>query len=575
MHNFLLTYYYIALVQFYNAQQHGNFELQINMKIEAPPLITSAQIETIGTEWLNKMKLGYTHCELLTEMSKITDIEEYPLRVLIGMYSLWNKGESITDKQIREIHLGHESTLDYHKMIDYLFTSGFIEIENHRRKKSEELVPSPGFIGYIKTSNPAFLSMCKNNEQDKLLNICLTWHTGDSQSPFGKSDIPILKTLVDYHNDPTVKIISSLSTDIHVQCAILYLFSFDFLYHSPMSLNQLVDDIFNQPLQKIKYLNQWRNPEATIFQNGILIPIIGIENNVTAVTLNPSIQKSLTPMELQNSHFKPQINSKHFQIIHPNNIPKVNLHYPLEFQLEVEVFLTQMQPSKLKPYLHLLRANNMTPNLSVMLYGNPGTGKTELVKQLAKKHKRSLVIVNLSGLRDKWFGESEKNITKLFSDLRRLSNTLTREPIVLFNEADGFFQQRSSTGRSIDQTETGITTIFLNELEKYEGILFATSNHTINMDKAFERRWTIKLEVPSPTAEVRLRVLRDRFKGIIPYKALQMIAEKHPFTPAQADNIFKKFILLNPNCEKVNLLEEIVIHEIGGWVPETTPIGFK
>jgi hypothetical protein len=95
------------------------------------------------------------------------------------------------------------------------------------------------------------------------------------------------------------------------------------------------------------------------------------------------------------------------------------------------------------------------------------------------------------------------------------------------------------------------------------------------MDKAFERRWTIKLEVPSPTAEVRLRVLRDRFKGIIPYKALQMIAEKHPFTPAQADNIFKKFILLNPNCEKVNLLEEIVIHEIGGWVPETTPIGFK
>jgi hypothetical protein len=273
LHNFLLTYYHIALVQFYNAQQYGNFELQINMKIVAPPLITSAQIETIGTEWLNKMKLGYTHSELLTEMSKISDIEEYPLRVLIGLYSLWNKGESITDKQIREIHLGHESTLDYHKMIDYLFTSGFIEIENHRRKKSEELVPSPGFIGYIKTSNPAFLSMCKNNEQDKLLNICLTWHTGDSQSPFGKSDIPILKTLVDYHNDPTVKIISSLSTDIHVQCAILYLFSFDFLYHSPMSLNQLVDDIFNQPLQKIKYLNQWGNPEATIFQNGILIPI--------------------------------------------------------------------------------------------------------------------------------------------------------------------------------------------------------------------------------------------------------------------------------------------------------------
>ena len=546
-----------------------------NMKTDTSPSITPTQIETIGLEWLNKASLSNTNKAILLEMSKITGIEEYPLRVLLGLYTKWAFGETITDKQVRDIHLSHDSKIEHQNIINQLIMGGFVEIESGRRKKHEDLVPSQGFIGYVKTNNCAFLGMCKINEHDKLINLCLSWHSRDNHSPFGKSDLPILKTLVDYHFDPLVKKICQLSSDIYEQCAILYLFGFELLYKTPVGLNQLIDDIFNHPLLRIKYFNQWSNPFTSVFKKGIFTPIIGIESTVTSISLNPTIQKSLTPMELQNLQLSAPPNSKLFQIIHPNNIPKVNLHYPLEFQLEVEIFLTQLQPSKLKPYIKRLKENGMTPCLSVMLYGNPGTGKTELVKQLAKKHNRTLIIVNLAGLRDKWFGESEKNITRLFSDLRRFSSTLTREPIVLFNEADGFFHQRGNSGRSIDQTETGITTIFLNELENFEGILFATSNQTANMDKAFERRWTIKLEVPSPTAEVRLRVLRDRFKGIIPYRALQRIAEKHPFSPAQADNIFKKYILINPEMEKACLLEEIVIHEIGGWTPEIKSIGFK
>lgn len=546
------------------------------MKTETLPSITATQIEIIGLEWLNKASLNNTHKAILLEMSKSTGIEEYQLRVLLGLYTKWAFGETISDKQVRDIHFSHDSKLEYQNIVNQLIMGGFVEIESGRRKKHEELIPSQGFIGYVKTNNYAFLGMCKINEHDKLINLCLSWHTKDNHSPFGKSsDLPILKTLVDYHFEPLVKKISQLSSDIYEQCAILYLFGFELLNKSPIGLNQLIDEIFNHPLLRIKYLSQWSNPFAPVFQKGIFTPIIGIESTVTAISINPIIQKSLTPMELQKLQFTSQSSSKLFQAIHPNNIPKVNLHYPLDFQLEVDIFLTQLQPSKLKSYLKRLKVNGMTPSLSVMFYGNPGTGKTELVKQLARKHNRTLVIVNLSGLRDKWFGESEKNITRLFNDLRRFSCTLTREPIVLFNEADGFFHQRGNSGRSVDQTETGITSIFLNELENFEGILFATSNQTNNMDKAFERRWTIKLEVPSPTPEVRLRVLRDRFKGIIPHRALQQIAEKHRFSPAQADNIFKKYILINPEMEKACLLEEIVIHEIGGWTPEIKSIGFK
>jgi hypothetical protein len=95
------------------------------------------------------------------------------------------------------------------------------------------------------------------------------------------------------------------------------------------------------------------------------------------------------------------------------------------------------------------------------------------------------------------------------------------------------------------------------------------------MDKAFERRWTLKLEVPAPDERVRAQILYDKFKGLVPYRAVQWLANKHPFSPAQVDNILKKYLLINPEQEQVDVLEQLIIHEIGGWAPETTKIGFK
>jgi len=184
-------------------------------------------------------------------------------------------------------------------------------------------------------------------------------------------------------------------------------------------------------------------------------------------------------------------------------------------------------------------------------------------------------MVNLSGLRDKYFGESEKNITRLFREIRAISSKMKRAPIVLFNEADGFFHERAAQGRGIDQTETAIVALFLNELETFTGIVFATSNHTSSMDKAFERRWTLKLEIPAPDEHIRARIMFDKFKGLVPYRAIQQLAAKYAFSPAQVDNILKKYLLLKPLEERVEVLEQLIIHEVGGWSTEVHRIGFK
>ena len=71
-----------------------------------------------------------------------------------------------------------------------------------------------------------------------------------------------------------------------------------------------------------------------------------------------------------------------------------------------------------------------------LFYGEPGTGKTETVLQLAKQTGRDIMQVNISQIKSMWVGESEKNIKQLFDDYRARAMESELTPILLFNEAD-------------------------------------------------------------------------------------------------------------------------------------------
>ena len=104
-------------------------------------------------------------------------------------------------------------------------------------------------------------------------------------------------------------------------------------------------------------------------------------------------------------------------------------------------------------------------------------------------------MVELSQLKSKWFGESEKQVKGIFDTYRRIFDNSNVKPILFINEADGMFSKRMEiTGRksSTDQTMNTIQNIILQELENFNGILFATTNLTENLDSAFERRFFIQ-----------------------------------------------------------------------------------
>jgi AAA+ superfamily predicted ATPase len=143
----------------------------------------------------------------------------------------------------------------------------------------------------------------------------------------------------------------------------------------------------------------------------------------------------------------------------------------------------------------------------IIFYGPPGTGKTVTAMGLAKTLKKPILSFDCSKILSMYVGESEKNVRRIFDDFRELSAKAKVEPILLLNEADQFLSSRSEgAGSSADKMHNQMQNIFLEQIERFEGILIATTNLLGNIDKAFSRRFNFKIEFKKPDKQQRKRL---------------------------------------------------------------------
>ena len=179
----------------------------------------------------------------------------------------------------------------------------------------------------------------------------------------------------------------------------------------------------------------------------------------------------------------------------------------------------------------------------LVFYGEPGTGKTESVMQIAKETGRAVMHVDISNTKSMWFGESEKIIKQIFADYRRLCERSKVKPILLFNEADAIFSKRKDVSRSnVAQTENAIQNIILEEMENLDGILVATTNLADNFDAAFERRFLFKVRFDKPTIEAKKSIWMNKLSMLTDAEA-QMLAVQFDMSGGQIDNIVRKVIM--------------------------------
>ena len=140
----------------------------------------------------------------------------------------------------------------------------------------------------------------------------------------------------------------------------------------------------------------------------------------------------------------------------------------------------------------------------IIFYGAPGTGKTMTAHSLAKSLKRQVLSFDCSNILSMYVGESEKNVRKIFDTYYELTLKTKTEPVLLLNEADQFLSSRSSgPGGGAEQMHNQMQNIFLEQIERFKGILIATTNLLENIDKAFSRRFNYKIEFKKPDEHQR------------------------------------------------------------------------
>ncbi|MFF2543044.1 ATP-binding protein [Kitasatospora sp. NPDC058063] len=138
--------------------------------------------------------------------------------------------------------------------------------------------------------------------------------------------------------------------------------------------------------------------------------------------------------------------------------------------------------------------------------GESGTGKTMSAEVVAAELGMELYVVDLSTVVDKYIGETEKNLERIFTEAAQVNGVL------LFDEADALFGKRSEVKDSRDRHANVETAYLLQRMESFDGIAVLTSNLRANLDEAFTRRLDVIAEFPLPD-EAQRRLLWDRCLG--------------------------------------------------------------
>jgi hypothetical protein len=138
--------------------------------------------------------------------------------------------------------------------------------------------------------------------------------------------------------------------------------------------------------------------------------------------------------------------------------------------------------------------------------GDSGTGKTMSAEVIAASLGLDLYTVNLATVVDKYVGETEKNLERIFSEAAGINGVL------LFDEADAIFGKRSEVRDAHDRYANIESAYLLQRMETFDGIAVLATNLRANVDEAFTRRLDVIVDFPLPDEEHRLR-LWDRCLG--------------------------------------------------------------
>ena len=154
--------------------------------------------------------------------------------------------------------------------------------------------------------------------------------------------------------------------------------------------------------------------------------------------------------------------------------------------------------------------------ISALFAGPSGTGKTTAAEVLAHQLRLDLFRIDLSQLINKYIGETEKNLARVFDAAEEGC------AVLLFDEADALFGKRTEVKDSHDRYANVEVSYLLQRMEAYRGLAILTTNRRSALDQAFLRRIRFIVEFPFPEAQQRAELWRRIFPAPTPTQGLNI-----------------------------------------------------
>lgn len=176
------------------------------------------------------------------------------------------------------------------------------------------------------------------------------------------------------------------------------------------------------------------------------------------------------------------------------------------------------------------------PGYRVMFYGDPGTGKTMTATLLGKYTQKEVYRIDLSMVVSKFIGETEKNLSNLFSKAEH------KNWILFFDEADSIFGKRTDVRDAHDKYANQEVSYLLQRIENYSGLVILASNFKKNIDSAFTRRFQSIIEFKPPSFSQRLRIWKMNIPEQVKLASdldLDSIASDYELTGANIINVIQ------------------------------------
>jgi MoxR-like ATPase len=174
---------------------------------------------------------------------------------------------------------------------------------------------------------------------------------------------------------------------------------------------------------------------------------------------------------------------------------QVQLFLPPDTQTVVDNFVTYVKSAD------KLRAKGVGISASMLIYGPPGCGKTQLARWIAAKLSLPLITARADGLISSYLGSTAKNIRQLFQF------AMSRPSVLFLDEFDSIAKMRDDAGELGELKRVVISLLQNIDAMNKDHVLIAATNHEHLLDKAIWRRFGYSVHLREPIEDVRRQML--------------------------------------------------------------------